>query len=236
MASENEIRQGKNGPFVDLYPNSDYDPTEYERPGVTVDTCICRFNYGQLQIHLVEREDEQLAIPGVFVRVKDKEDIDTAAARTLASKVNISDNTFIRQLATYGDPDRDSRWRIITVAYYALVRYEDTLETDELNWVNVNDATGLAFDHDEIVDDLLDRLASNIKYEPIAFELLPELFTWSEAQMVYEKILNKELVTPNFRRKVAAQYELEELDEKKKLDVGRPAVQMRYLDIRNPFE
>jgi len=232
----NNIKQGKNGPFVDLYPDSGYDPTEYERPGVTVDTCICRIHKGKLQIYLVQREDGQLAIPGVFVRVKDREDIDTAAARTLASKVNISDNTCIRQLATYGDPDRDARWRIITIVYYSLVRYEDTLETNESNWVNINDAEGLAFDHDDIINELLDRLASNIKYEPIVFELLPECFTWSEAQVVYEEILNSTLTSPNFRRKISAQYVLEELEEKKKLDKGRPAGLLRFVDIRNPFE
>jgi len=230
------IKQGQNGPFVDLYPDSDYDPTEFERPGVTVDTCICRYFEGNIQIYLTRREDGQMAIPGVFVRVKDREDIDTAAARTLASKVNISDSTCIRQLATYGDPDRDDRWRIITIAYYSLVRVEDTLETNEENWANINAVESLAFDHDEIVNDLLDRLASNILYEPIAFELLPELFTWRSAQDLYENVLNKELVVPNFRRKMGDRYIFEESSEKKKLDKGRPAIQMRYVDIRNPFE
>lgn len=230
------IKQGKNGPFVDLYPNSDYDPTEYERPAVTVDTCICRYYDGKLQIFLVQRDDGSMAIPGVFVRVKDREDIDTAAARTLASKVHISDNTFIRQLATYGDPVRDYRWRVITVAYYALVRLEDTIDTNEDNWFDINEVSGLAFDHDDIVNELIDRIAGKIQYEPIAFELLPEKFTWSELQEIYESILGKELVAPNFRRKLSSQYKLEELDEKKKLDKGRPAVQMLYLGVLNPFE
>lgn len=236
MEKKDKIKQGQNGPFVDLYPNSNYDPTEFERPAVTVDTCICRYHNGKLQIFLMQREDGSMAIPGVFVRVKDREDIDTAAARTLASKVHISDNTFIRQLATYGDPERDYRWRVITVAYYALVRLEDTINTNENNWVDINEATGLAFDHDEIVNDLLDRIAGNIQYEPIAFELLPEKFTWSEAQGLYESVLGKELVAPNFRRKIASQYQLEELEEKKKLDKGRPAVQMTYINVLNPFE
>lgn len=232
----NNIKQGKNGPFVDLYPSSEYDPTEYERPGITVDTCICRYHNNKVQIFLVHRDDGKMAIPGVFVRVTDREDIDTAAARTLASKVQISDSTLIRQLATYGDPERDSRWRIITVAYYALVRYQDTLDTDKGSWYDINDVDGLAFDHDEIVNDLLDRLASNVLYEPIAFELLPELFIWREAQDVYESILNKELVVPNFRRKVAARYILTESEDKRATGVGRPAVQLSYVDVRNPFD
>ena len=236
MTHGNIIKQGKNGPFVDLYPNSDYDPTEFERPAVTVDTCICRYFNGKLQIFLTQREDGLMAIPGVFVRVKDREDIDTAAARTLASKVHISDNTFIRQLATYGDPERDERWRVITVAYYALVRVEDTLDTNDDNWFDINEVEELAFDHSEILDDLLDRIAGKIQYEPIAFELLPENFTWSEVQGLYEVVLSKELVAPNFRRKLAAQYELEELEEKKKQDKGRPAVQLTYIDVHNPFE
>lgn len=237
MEEKNRVKQGKNGPFLDLYPNSGYDPTEFERPVVTVDTCICRFHDGNLQVFLIKREDNgMMAIPGTFVRVGDKEDIDEAARRTLDEKIHIETNTLIRQLATYGSPERDPRWRVITIAYYALVRYEDTLETNEDNWINVNDVEGLTFDHDTIINDLLDRLAGKVLYEPIAFELLPEWFTWREAQDVYEGIVGRELVTPNFRRKVAAQYELAESDEKKKQEKGRPAVQLSYVNVRNPFD
>lgn len=231
-----EIKEGKNGPFLDLYPNSEYDPTEFERPCVTVDTCICRYNDDKLQIFLVERDDGKYAIPGVFVKVSDNEELDTAAARTLDSKVHISDNTFIRQLGTYGDPERDPRWRIITVAYYALVRPEDTIDTNEDNWFDVYDLDKLSFDHNEIIDDLMERLSERILFEPIAFELLSEYFTWREAQDLYELILGKSLIAPNFRRKINSQYELSTVDELKKSTKGRPAKQLEYINVRNPFE
>lgn len=236
MGKTIEVNEGKNGPFLDLYPNSNYDPTEFERPCVTVDTCICRYNDNKLQIFLVERDDGTYAIPGAFVKVKEKEDLDTAAARTLDSKVHISDNTFIRQLGTYGEPERDPRWRIITVAYYALVRPEDTMDTNENNWFDINDLGKLAFDHNTIVNDLLERLSERIAFEPIAFELLSEYFTWREAQDLYEVILGKSLIAPNFRRKINSQYELSSVDEVKKPIKGRPAKQMQYIKVRNPFD
>lgn len=212
---------------------SNYDENAYDRPAVTVDVAVCTIFNNSLQVLLIKRTfapfKHYWAIPGGFVGIQQKESLENAARRKLKEETGI-ENVFLEQLKTYGEPSRDPRMRVITVAYYALVPYSNlpaprvqSSSTEEICWFPFeNIPNRLAFDHTEILTDLLNRLRGKISYTPIAFSLLERQFTWAELQEVYEIVLGKKLITPNFRRKLLSMYQIEELEKKKKTK-GRPS-------------
>lgn len=183
---------------------------EWPRPKVTVDCVI--FGYkaedDQLAVLLIERREGAFvgdwALPGGFVQPE--ETLDEAAERELAEETGVSD-VFLEQLYTFGALERDPRARTITVAYYALLpslAHHPVADTDaaEARWFSIQDLPDLAFDHDAILEMALGRLKAKVRYAPIGFELLPESFTLSELQHLYETILGTKLDKRNFRRKV----------------------------------
>jgi 8-oxo-dGTP diphosphatase len=213
---------------------SDYDKNAYEKPSVTVDVAVCTIFNKSLQVLLVKRSlapfKQYWAIPGGFVSIEKKESLEEAAWRKLKEETGIED-VYLEQLRTYGEPLRDPRMRIITVAYFALVPYSNLANSsfaENTSWFALNNLPDkLAFDHKDILSDLLTRLRGKISYTPIAFSLLEKQFTWAELQNVYEIILGKELLTPNFRRKLLSMYEIKELDTKKKTK-GRPSTLLSF--------
>lgn len=162
----------------------------------------------------------------------------------LLRETNIK-NIYIEQLKTYGEPDRDPRTRVITVAYFALIPYDkikdkDIIAADDASTASWHSLRKIpakpAFDHRQILDDLLQRLIGKISYTPIAFQLVPEQFTWSELEKVYEIILGEKLITPNFRRKIKDMYEIRELKEKKKSNQpGRPGICLEYVSQKKLY-
>jgi 8-oxo-dGTP diphosphatase len=209
---------------------SSYDKNAYERPSVTVDIAVCSYFNSTLQILLVKRSEPPFngywAIPGGFVDVDKRESLEETAARKLFEETSLS-GIQVEQLKTYGKPDRDPRMRVITVAYFGLVPYNSMLqsvsEIKSLRWFPISKLPcDCAFDHEQIIDDLLIRLQGRISYSPIAFKLLESKFTWCELQCIYETILGKNLLTPNFRRKINSMYQIIELNETKKSG-GRPS-------------
>lgn len=163
-----------------------------------------------LQILLIRRGIQPhlgaWALPGGFVHME--ETLDQAARRELEEETHIK-NVFLEQLYTFGNPDRDPRGRVVSVAYYALVRPEHhpaTGDTDaaEAAWHPVNQLPPLAFDHLEILQTALDRLRGKIRYQPIGFELLPKHFTLTQLQTLYEAILGRPIDKRNFRKKLLA--------------------------------
>lgn len=183
---------------------------EWPRPKVTVDCVIFGYSAAddQLAILLIERKEGvfvgQWALPGGFVQID--ETLDDAAARELAEETGVSD-VYLEQLYTFGAIDRDPRARTITVAYYALLpslKHDPVADTDaaRAQWFSIDELPELAFDHDEILECALDRLKGKLRYAPIGFELLPERFTLSELQHLYETVLGTKLDKRNFRRKV----------------------------------
>lgn len=215
---------------------SNYQPEIYKSPSVTVDICICRVADQQLQVLLIRRGGAPFrgcwAIPGGFVDVDAEETLEQTADRELREETNLKGIT-TEQLRTYGDPKRDPRKRVITVAYYALVpaaegqTYFEHLkagdDADEARWFNLRDLPPkLAFDHSKILWDLLERLKGKVSYSALAFQLVPEYFTWRELQEVYEVILGRDLKAGNFRRKINAQYVLAQLN-RQRASGGRPA-------------
>lgn len=216
----------------DLPP--DYDPTQYDRPSVTVDVVILSLVDDDLRILLVKRKVAPFAgrwaIPGGFIHMD--ESLEEAAARELAEETAVT-GVYMEQLYTFGRPDRDPRTRVITVAYFALVPYDaihhragdDAAQTA---WFSVFDLPQMAFDHADIVDYALTRLRYKLEYTMVGFQLLPDVFTLSELQQAYETILGEQLDKRNFRRKILSADILEKTGRKKKEAEGRPAMLYRY--------
>jgi 8-oxo-dGTP diphosphatase len=176
---------------------------------VTVDIVIFTLREGSLQVLLVKRGvppfEGQYAIPGGFIR--GDESLEEAALRELHEETGVR-NVFLEQLYTFGDPKRDPRGRVITVAYYALIA-SDKLAlvagagAAEAQWFPASSVPPLAFDHKSILDYALERLRNKLEYTTVGFQLLPEKFTLGELQAVYEAILGRPLDKRNFRRKLA---------------------------------
>lgn len=176
---------------------------------VTVDVVIFTVRDRILHVLLVRRAippfEGQYAIPGGFVH--ENESLEEAAVRELQEETGVRD-VFLEQLYSFGDADRDPRGRVITVAYYALIASGQrslSAGTDaaEARWFSMAELPELAFDHRRILDYALERLRNKLEYTTVGFQLLPEKFTLSELQLVYEAILGRRLDKRNFRRKIA---------------------------------
>lgn len=214
-----------------------YDPTEYDRPSVTVDVVIFSLIDEKLRVLLVRRRNwpfaDMWAIPGGFVRME--ESLEAAAARELAEETGVRD-VYMEQLYTFGAPDRDPRTRVITVAYFALVPADSVdqpaagTDAAEARWFAMDNLPELAFDHRDILEYALERLRYKLEYTMVGFELLPDVFTLSELQHAYELILDEELDKRNFRRKILSAEILEDTGRKQREGEGRPARLYRYRD------
>jgi len=176
---------------------------------VTVDIVIFTIQSEELKVLLVQRGippfQGHYAIPGGFVLPE--ESLDAAARRELQEETGVAD-VYLEQLYSFGDPARDPRGRIVTVAYFALVSADRSplvagSDAADARWWLVNDLPPLAFDHRKILDYAVERLRNKLEYTTVGFQLLPPRFTLSELQHVYEAILNKRLDKRNFRRKLA---------------------------------
>ncbi len=190
----------------------------------SIDCVIFGFDEGELKILLIERNVEPFkdwwALPGYLV--EQDESIDDAAERILYELTGLRD-IYMDQFYTFGDVGRHPQGRVVTVAYYAMIRLNGIKELKPVSsyarravWVSINDLPKLAFDHSKIFEKGFDKIRNKISYQPIAFELLPEKFTLTQLQHLYEVILNKKLDKRNFRKKMLNYGILKELDEKQK--------------------
>lgn len=210
-----------------------YNPNDYDRPSVTVDMLIFAIDEGALKILLIKRKDwpyqGEWAIPGGFVQID--EDIETAAHRELLEETGVK-NVYLEQLKTFGEPDRDPRMRVISVAHIALLSSSDihvkaSSDAAEAKWFSVEKLPKLAFDHNNIVETGLDRLRGKIRYSNIVFALMKSNFTLSQLQETYEIILGHKLDKRNFRKKMLTLGILESTD-KKEVGSHRPSILYRF--------
>jgi len=232
----------------------EYRPGDYPRPSVAVDLVIFTVIDKELRVLLVQRKEHPFkarwSLPGGFVRVKDDrkdqgEDLDAAAVRELHEETGLASSAagriFLDQVRTFGRPGRDPRMRVISVAYYALVR--PTLvpliraggDVSEAKWFAVSEVTDdlLAFDHREILDAAVARARAELDRTTIAFELVPETFTIQELRTVHEAIRGETLDPGNFRKKFLRMIEdgLIDAARGKRPTVSKPASIYRF--IRN---
>ncbi|NIP73678.1 MAG: NUDIX hydrolase [Gammaproteobacteria bacterium] len=202
---------------------------KYPHPAMTVDVVIFTIRDNRLKLLLIQRAGEpyegKWALPGGFVRPD--EGLDEAAQRELEEETGVG-GVYLEQLYTFGEPDRDPRERVITVAYYALVpsgrlRLRAATDAEAVGWFGLDERPALAFDHDEIVAMAHRRLVAKLDYSTIAFQFMPEAFTLSELQRVYEIILQSEVDKRNFRKWVLALEQIEETGEERREGAHRPA-------------
>lgn len=188
---------------------------------VAVDCIIFGYLQHELNILLLSRDFEpekgKSSLIGGFVG--EKESLDEAAQRILFELTGLKD-VFLEQLYTFGEVERDPGERVISVAYYALLKVQDLdqdhVEKHGAHWCPFNQCIDLIFDHRNMMERALKRLQRRAKSQPIGFELLPRNFTIPQLQNLYELIYQKEFDNRNFRKKLLAMNILEKLDIKDK--------------------
>lgn len=179
---------------------------KYPHPSVTADCVIFGFDGVSIKVLLIQRGIEPFkgkwAFPGGFMQID--ETVEECARRELEEETGLK-NASVEQFYTFSDVNRDPRERVITVAHYALVRLSEVKGGDDATsaqWFAENEIPSLAFDHDRILRMARNCLKERICFEPIGFELLPEVFTMSELQNLYEAILKVKFDRRNFYNKM----------------------------------
>lgn len=208
----------------------------YPHPAVTTDVVLFSMRGEALSVLLIRRANPPFAgmwaLPGGFLEIG--EDLEDCARRELLEETGIQ-GVYLEQLYTFGAPQRDPRERVISVAHIALTR-SDALQpraasdAREAAWFPLSGLPELAFDHAAIVDLARQRLVAKLSYSTIAFQLLPERFTLSQLQTVYEILLGETLDKRNFRKGMLARNILRETGEFSRTGSHRPAKTYRLIN------
>ena len=182
-----------------------FENSEYFQIAISVDCVIFGFDQNELKVLLIKSDLEnfgdQWSLLGDLVRPD--ENLDYASYRVLKERTGL-DDVYLQQVYTFGEVKRHPAGRVITTAYYSLIKIKDhqlKLSHNELHWHPVNEISTMAFDHKTILNTCLDRLRSKIEEHPIVFNLLPEKFSLRELQNLYESILGTKMDRRNFRKK-----------------------------------
>lgn len=207
---------------------------KHPHPAVTTNVVIFTVLDAKLRLLLIRRAREPFqgywALPGGFISLE--EDLAASAVAALERETGMT-GVYLEQLYTFGRPDRDPRERVITVAYYALApasRVQVRADGD-VAWFALDALPALALDHQEIVALAAQRLAAKLDYSTIAFQFLPEQFSLSELQAVYEIILRERLDKRNFRKQMLALGHLEPSGAERRKGSHRPA---RLYRLKHP--
>ena len=210
---------------------------DYPHPAVTTDVVLFTIQDERLLVLLIRRAQDPFrghwALPGGFIDID--EDLEPCARRELAEETGLT-GMYLEQLCTVGTPGRDPRERVISVVYFGLVPYETVApkaasDAEAVEWFPVEDPPALAFDHDAILRLARARLSAKLGYSSIALRLMPEKFTLSELQSVYERVLGRTLDKRNFRKHIQATGYIEASAEWQSHAQRRPA---RLYRARSP--
>ena len=180
---------------------------EHSKVWVSVDCIIFGFDESKLKVLIGRRQMDpgrgEWSLYGGFVAAD--ESIDKAAERTLGELTGL-ENIYMRQVGAFGRVDRDPGERVISIAYYALINVKDysekLREEHGVEWVNVNELPQLYSDHNEMVMKAWRMMKQKMRTEPIGFRLLPELFTLTQLQRLYEAVGGEEIDKRNFRKRI----------------------------------
>jgi len=210
---------------------------DYFKYAITVDNVIFGFSKGELNVLLIERGEEPFdkdwALPGYFV--KQDEDLESAAYRVLNELTGLKD-VYLEQVHSFGRVDRHPFGRVITVAFYSLIKIDDykinaASIAKNVKWESVNEVLkmSLPFDHREILEACYTKLRKAVRGRPVGFELLPPKFTLTELQNLYEAILMpQKLDKRNFRKKILSMKLLIDLSETQEGVAHRPAKLFKF--------
>lgn len=206
---------------------------------IAVDAIVFGYKNNDLYVLLIEQQfgtsEKYWALPGGLVQ--NSESLSDAVIRELHEETNVQLN-FMEQLYTFGDDIyRDSRNRVISVAYYALVDASNldikaSTDAERVQWFKIGEIPDLAFDHNLILEKAIFRLKSKLTYEPIGFDLLPEEFLFSDLENLYCTILEKEIDRRNFRKKILSFDILEQTENFSPIKTGRPAKLFRFNKVK----
>jgi ADP-ribose pyrophosphatase YjhB (NUDIX family) len=181
--------------------------SDHSKVFVSVDCIIFGFEENKLKILIGKRQMDpgrgEWSLYGGFVRID--ESVNDAANRTLFELTGMR-NIYMRQVGAFGSVDRDPGERVISVAYYALINVKDydrqLLQEHGVEWVNIEEMPPLYSDHREMVNKARKMMKESIKIEPVGFRLLPNLFTLTQLQRLYEAVNGEELDKRNFRKRI----------------------------------
>lgn len=204
-------------------------------PAIAVDVAAFTVEDGVLKVLLLKPKDKEAekrwVLPGAFVGLS--ETLDEAAGRALDTKANININ-YLEQLYTFGKVTRDTRGRVVSCAFVALVDAKKfQLKTSEnyvdIMWIPVRALPPTGYDHTEIIALAIKRIRNKIQYSNIACHLLPTLFTLTNLQNVYEAILDRKIDKRNFRRKALTLGVIKPIEGRASIAANRPAQLFRFL-------
>jgi 8-oxo-dGTP diphosphatase len=202
---------------------------DYAHPAVTTDVVVFTVRDDRLVVLLIQRAHAPFAhcwaLPGGFI--EPHESLEQGALRELKEETGLAD-VYLEQLYTFGQPNRDPRERVISVAYIALAPIEQLMpvaasDAVAVRWFDLNDLPQLAFDHRDIILLAHQRLRAKLDYSTLAFHLLDTTFTFGELQQVYEVIRGAALDKRNFRKLMRGLNWLEETGKTRRVGQHKPA-------------
>ena len=181
--------------------------SQHSKVWVSVDCIIFGFDEGKLKVLIGRRQMDpgrgEWSLYGGFVAAD--ESIDAAATRTVSELTGLN-NLYMRQVGAFGRIDRDPGERVISIAYYALINvkdYDERLRLEHgVEWVDINSLPKLYSDHNDMIHKALKLMRQKLRTEPVGFRLLPDLFTLTQLQRLYEAVNGGELDKRNFRKRV----------------------------------
>jgi ADP-ribose pyrophosphatase YjhB (NUDIX family) len=194
---------------------------ETERLLVAVDCIIFGFEEERLKLLLFKRKikpfENEWSLIGSFLNVN--ESIDAAAKRVLKESTGLN-NVYLEASKNYGAVNRDAGGRVVSLAHYALIRIEEQEKklttTHQAHWFDIDTIPALILDHNEMVEDALEKLRRKARYQLLGFELLPKRFTIPQLKKLYDAIYQKDLDRRNFRKRILSMNILKKLTEKDK--------------------